>query len=358
MKRFIGWGLAALVIVLAGLGGWWWKKHGAADAPAAVAAPVATVKSELPKVQSVPEILNAVGDVTSGQTSGLSFQRAGQVTSLGVVAGDRFARGAVLATLTPDPAVRQAYQAAVDALGLAQREWDRQKQLLSSHLATQSQADAAEKVHRDAQGALKALDEQGGGNGSSQLTAPFDGIVSTVAVVQGDRVQAGAPILQVGRADLLRVLIGIEPSDRGRVRVGTRVTLWPVVGPSTEPKPIEALLSEVQDGVDPKTQLIDVVVMLPRAVAAQLAPGMKARALLQVGAISAVAVPRNAVLTDEKGDYVFQIATGKAQRVAVVKKVDNGTLVAIDGIKDLKLPVVTEGNYELEDGMAVKDAAK
>ena len=63
MKRFIGWGLAALVIVLAGLGGWWWKKHGAADAPAAVAAPVATVKSELPKVQSVPEILNAVGDV-------------------------------------------------------------------------------------------------------------------------------------------------------------------------------------------------------------------------------------------------------------------------------------------------------
>ena len=357
MKRFIGWGLAVLVIVLAGLG-WWWKKHGVADAPADAAAPVATVKSELPKVQSVAEVVDAVGDVSAGQTSGLSFQRAGQVTSLGVVAGDKFVKGAVLATLTPDPAVRQAYQAAVDAVGLARREGDRQKQLLSSHLATQSQADAAEKVYRDAQGVLKALDEQGGGSGSSQLTAPFDGVVSTVAVVQGDRVQAGAPILQVGRADLLRVLIGIEPSDRGRVRVGTRVTLWPVVGSSTESRPIEVSLSEVQDAVDPKTQLINVVVMLPRAVMPQLAPGMKARARLQVGAISAVAVPRNAVLTDEKGDYVFQIATGKAHRVPVVKKVDNGTLVAIDGIKDMKLPVVTEGNYELEDGMAIKDASK
>ena len=357
MKRSIGWGLAAVLVVIAGLG-WWWKKHGTSDVPAEAAAPVATVKSELPKVQSVPEALNAVGDVTSGQTTGLSFQRAGQVTSLSVVVGDKFTKGAVLATLAPDPAVKQAYQAAVDAVGLAQREWDRQKQLLASHLATQSQADAAEKAYRDAQGALKALDEQGGGTGASQLMAPFDGVVSTVSIVQGDRVQAGAPILQVGRADLLRVLIGIEPADRARVHVGSRVTLWPVVSPATEPKPIELLLSEVQDAVDPKTQLINVVVMLPRAVAAQLAPGMKARALVQVGSVSAVAVPRNAVLTDEKGDYVFQVAAGKAQRVPVTKKVDNGTLAAIDGIKDMKLPVVTEGNYELEDGMAVKDAAK
>lgn len=357
MKRFIGWGLAAIVVVTAGLG-WWWKRHGASDAPAEAAAPVATVKSELPRVQSVPETLNAVGDVTSGQTIGLSFQRAGQVTSLSVVVGDKFTKGAVLATLAPDPAVKQAYQAAVDAAGLAQRERDRQKQLLASHLATQSQADTAEKAYRDAQGALKALDEQGGGNGASPLMAPFDGVVSTVSVVQGDRVQAGAPIVQVGRADQLRVLIGIEPADRARVHVGTRVTLWPVVGPAAVPRPIELLLSEVQDVVDPKTQLINVVVMLPRAVATQLAPGMKARALLQVGSISAVAVPRNAVLTDEKGDYVFQVAAHKAQRVPVTRRVDNGTLTAIDGIKDMKLPVVTEGNYELEDGMAVKDAAK
>ena len=55
MKRFIGWGLAALVIVLAGLGGWWWKKHGAADAPAAVAAPVATVVGD--GLASIPKAL-------------------------------------------------------------------------------------------------------------------------------------------------------------------------------------------------------------------------------------------------------------------------------------------------------------
>lgn len=356
MKRSIGWGLAALVIVAIGLGAWW-KKHSSADAPAAAAAPVVTVRTQALKVQSVAETLDAVGDVNAGQASGLSFPRAGQVTSLSVVVGDRFSKGAVLATLVPDPAVRQAWQAAVDAVGQARREADRQKQLLASHLATQSQADAADKALLDARGALEALREQGGGQGTSQLVAPFDGVVTTVSVVQGDRVQAGAPILQVGRADVLRVLIGIEPSDRARVRAGTHVILWPVVGPSVEAKPFELVVSEVQNAVDPKTQLVDVIALLPRTALAPLAPGMKVRAQLQVGAISAVAVPRNAVLTDEKGDYVFQVASGKARRVAVTRKLDNGTLVAIDGVRDMGLPVVTEGNYELQDGMAVKDAA-
>jgi membrane fusion protein, multidrug efflux system len=357
MKRSIGWGLAALVVIAAALGGWW-KSRAATETPAEPAAPVATIKSELPRVQSIADTLDGIGDVNAGQVSGLSFARAGQVTELTVVVGDRFSKGAVLATLAPDPAVRQAYQAAVDGSGLAQREWDRQKQWLASHLATQSQVDAAEKAVRDAQGAVKALDEQGGGRGTSQWTAPFEGVVTTVSAMQGDRVQAGAPVLQVGRDDVLRVLIGIEPSERARVHAGTRVTLWPVLSPAAEARPIELMLSEVQNVVDPKTQLINVAATLPRGVAAQLAPGMKVRARLQVGAISAVAVPRNAVLTDEKGDYVFQVASGKAHRVAVTKRLDNGTLTAIDGVQDMKLPIVTEGNYELEDGMAVKDAAQ
>ena len=61
-------------------------------------------------------------------------------------------------------------------------------------------------------------------------------MVTTVSALQGDRVQAGAPVLQLGRADLLRVLIGIEPADGPRVHVGTPVTLWPVVGPRSTPR--------------------------------------------------------------------------------------------------------------------------
>ena len=358
MKRTVAWAIAGLAAI--GLvGGAWWTAHRAGVAAAvdtAAAPPVASVRSELPKVQAVAETLDVLGDVGAGQASGLSFARAGQVTQLSVVVGDRVKKDQVLATLLPDPAVRQAYQQAVDAVALTRRERDRQRQLLDSHLATQSQLDAADKALRDAQGAVVALDEQGGGRGTSELLAPFDGVVTTVSAVQGDRVQAAAPVLQVGRDDQLRVTLGIEPAWRGRVHAGTPVALRAAGAPDSE-APLALRVSDVQSAVDAKTQLIGAVVLLPRGAAARFAPGMKVQAQLQVGTVQAVALPRNAVLTDERGDYVFQVDGGKARRVKVTRRLDNGTLAAVDGLADLKLPVVTEGNYELEDGMAVKDAA-
>jgi RND family efflux transporter MFP subunit len=243
----------------------------------------------------------------------------------------------------------------VDTAALASREWARQKQLMVARLATQSQVDAAEKALRDAQGTVTALDEQGGG-GTRMLSAPFDGVVTNVAALQGDRVQAGVAVLQVARTDFLRVVIGIEPADRARVQVGTRVALRPIVGPAASAPQIDLKISAMQDALDSKTQQVGAVALLPRGVATHLVPGMKVSAQLQIGAVRAVALPRNAVLTDERGDYVYQVSGGKAHRVQVRRTLDNGTLVAIDGLADARLPVVVEGNYELQDGMAVAEA--
>ena len=327
MKRSMAGALAVLA-ALGLVGGAWWIAHRAGAASAvdtAAAPPVASVRSELPKVQTVAETLDVLGDVGAGQASGLSFTRAGQITQLSVVVGDRVKKDQVLATLLPDPVVRQAYQQAVDAVALSRRERDRQQQLLESHLSTQSQLDAADKALRDAQGAVVALDEQGGGRGTSELLAPFDGVVTAVSAVQGDRVQAAAPVLQVGRDDPLRITLGIEPAYRGRVHAGTPVTLRAVGAPDAQ-APIALRVSDVQNAVDAKTQLVGVVVILPRGVATQFAPGMKVQAQLQVGTVQAVALPRNAVLTDERGDYVFQVEGGKAHRVKVERRLDDGTL--------------------------------
>jgi hypothetical protein len=77
-----------------------------------------------------------------------------------------------------------------------------------------------------------------------------------------------------------------------------------------------------------------------------------------VGTLSALAVPHDALLSDEQGDYVFQVRDGKARRVAVKRGLDAGGLVAVEGLADTRAPVVVEGNYELEDGMAVRESAR
>jgi hypothetical protein len=63
------------------------------------------------------------------------------------------------------------------------------------------------------------------------------------------------------------------------------------------------------------------------------------------------------VLTDARGAYVFQVAAGKARRVDVTPGTESAGLVAISGALDPALPVVVLGNYELQDGMPVREGA-
>ncbi len=73
-------------------------------------------------------------------------------------------------------------------------------------------------------------------------------------------------------------------------------------------------------------------------------------------------VPRSAVLRDAKGAYLFQVLQGKARRVDVVAGLEQGGLLAVHAAPGQRLepaqPVVSLGNYELQDGMAVRGAAK
>ncbi|MDB6000527.1 MAG: Cobalt/zinc/cadmium efflux transporter [Rhizobacter sp.] len=321
----------------------------------APAAPVAQIRSELAKQRLLTESLVGIGEVAPGQGFAMSFTRSGQVTALATIAGNRVSKGTVLAALTPDPASLQAYEQANSTLALAQQELDRLRQLLDLQLATRSQVDVAQKAVTDARQALKAMEQQDGGRRTSTLTAPFDGVVVAVPASLGDRVQAGAPILQLARTDSLRVQIGIEPADSPRIRAGMTAFVSPVAAPDSDATAIPAKVSEVQDVVDPKTQWVNAVVVLPRAAAGQLVPGMKVRAHIAVSSRSAVSVPRNAVLTDERGSYLFQVIGDKAHRVAVTPSIEASGFVAIQGLEQLAYPVVVVGNYELQDGMAVKE---
>jgi hypothetical protein len=66
-------------------------------------------------------------------------------------------------------------------------------------------------------------------------------------------------------------------------------------------------------------------------------------------------VPRAAVLKGDKGAYVFQVdAQNKARRVAVAIEVENGDRYGVDGALNQTQALVVSGNYELEDGMAVR----
>jgi multidrug efflux pump subunit AcrA (membrane-fusion protein) len=173
-----------------------------------------------------------------------------------------------------------------------------------------------------------------------------------VAVAQGDRIQPGAVILQLGHTDVLRVQLGIEPADSRLVRVGMPVTLSPV---DDRTQSVPAAIAENQGLVDPKTQLVDALAEVPATRVSFLVPGMHVRAVINVGQHLSWAVPRAAVLTDPNGAYVFQVSAGKAHRVNVTSGQESQGMIAISGAIDPHLPVVVLGNYELQEGMQVRE---
>jgi RND family efflux transporter MFP subunit len=342
---------------------------------------VASIASVAAVRTRVPVSVTAWGDVAPAQSESMSLPRAGQLVALPVVVGQRMRKGAVLARVAGDPASETAYLNAQSAWKLAQGESQRVQALFKLQLATVSQVEAARKTEQDAQAALDALRKTGAGAGESAVTAPFDGVVTALNAALGDRLAANAPILQLGRVDTLRVNLGIEPARRAAVHVGDPVSLTALpsqpAGDSAtgatgatgaaasavsavSPPPASAVgsVASLQDLVDPKTQLVNAVVQVPAASAGALVLGMRVQAGISTGSVDGWLVPRLAVLNDSQGDYVYQVRDGAAHRVGVQPRAEVHGQVAVDGAIDAALPVVSLGNYELKEGMKVREGAR
>ncbi len=330
----------------------------ASPPPARAAVPVsALVRVEPLAKHSVSTTLTAYGVVAAetGSRVTISLPRAGRVTRLALTDGAVVRRGQTLFRFRTGARASQSYEQAVAAVKFARMQVQHTASLFAEKLATVSQLDAARRALADSKTALAAQRRMGNGLHVERVTAPFDGVVLNVAAAQGDRIGAGTPVLTLARAGQLRVHLGIEPEDVAKVAIGMPVSIRPVFdGTLTLPATVVA----VHGAINPQTRLVDVVVGLGGPETGRLLPGMQVRGTITLETRKDWAVPRSAVLRNGKGAYLFQIDHGKAHRVYVTTGLENDKLVEVSGSFDATLPVVVLGNYELKNGMAVRESVQ
>jgi RND family efflux transporter MFP subunit len=317
-----------------------------------LAADVASVQVEIVvlKQQPMADVVSGYGvvspDTHSLQT--ISLPRPGQVVGLLVSAGQVVKEGTPLLVFGTSADAALNYQQARQAVEFAQGEKARIEQLVNQQLSTLSQLAAAKKALADADANLRVQEKIGTGQSLQRIVAPFDGIVVAVQAAQGDRLAAGAPVLQLVRSGRQRVLLGVEPDDVNRVRTGMAVSVNPVFSTGLK---VAGRVAQVFGMINPQTQLVDVLVELSGD---GLMPGTRVRAEIEIARQTQWVVPRSAVLCDAHGAYLFQVSGGKAQRINVQTGLERGGLIAVQGNFDPRRPVVSLGNYELQDGMAVR----
>jgi RND family efflux transporter MFP subunit len=326
-----------------------------ADDAASVAVVVAPVARK-PIAQQV-EAYGVVAAASANVTT-LSLPYTARVVRVLALPGQTVARGAPLFVVQADTSAVIALGQAQSEATFARGELDRTHALLRDGLATQSQLAAAQKALDDARETLAAQTRSGVARGTTTIVAPAAGVVTQVSAAQGDQVQAGTALAQLvpahaGADHAANVTLGIEPADARAIHTGDRVVLHALSTPLRAASAAGEIVL-VGASIDAQSQFVNVGANVPLA-GTPFMPGMHVRADIETHTGNWWNVPRAAVLQDAKGQYVFQVAAnGKAHRVAVRVEVERDGWYGVEGALDAARPLVVSGNYELEDGMAVR----
>lgn len=322
--------------------------------PSATDSAVAATPGVLVGVQRVerggaPDWVTAYGSAapTVAGTGTVSVAQAGQVIRLAATPGAAVRFGQVLAVFSTDPSVISGYQQAVTSLATARAQRATTAQLLAQQLATRDQLTQADKAVADTQAALAALRQQGAGQPTRTLTAPFAGVVTAVSVAQGDRTQPGAPLMTVVRSGSIVATVGLNPAQASRVRAGQRARVSRLDGGPGMPARVVRI-----DGVlNPRTRLIDVDLSVPTGA---VLPNEAVRGDIAVGLASGWLVPHRALVTANGPPRVFQVVAGKAHAVDVTLLLPGEQVDVVAGPIDPSRPLIVDGAYQVEDGAAVR----
>lgn len=326
------------------------------EQPSATAPPT-EVSAAMPVRKTFHAKVAAFGQLAADQRKAMSLSvpHAVRVVATEVVAGQRVQRNQPLLELETDPATRSAYLKAQSALQVAKDELARTERLHAERLATNAQLDAARKALSDAQAALAAQEKLGGAQADTTLRAPAAGVVTTLGAQAGQQVGAGTALIQFAPTAALVAQLGVDPGAAADIRTGMPVRLDPVYG-SPETPPLHATVAMVGDAINPQSHLVDVLATPDADV--RLPAGTALSGTIATTPFEAWAVPRNALQSDARGSYVFQIEHGKAHRVGVKVLAPGGSPVGVDGALDPHAPVITLGSYEVSDGDPVKANGK
>jgi len=314
----------------------------------------AAVETAVVAEREVALTLSAYGSVSPGPVGArnVASARAGEVVAIDVLPGAVVKRGAPLLTLAASPEAAAAYAQAKAEAEFAHTSLTRTQSLFQEHLDTNTQLADAERADAEAAANLAAQERLGGAAAETVVRAPDDGVVGAIAVHTGDRVAASAPLMAFSGDGARYVLLGVSPEDAAKLKPGMPVRVTAVFDPALSG---EAQLQQVGGQVDEASGLVQLTAPLAGASAARFMPGAAVTGAIVLKLTRSLAVPRSAVLHDDQGDYVFVVKGGTAHRVDVEAGTDDGTWVAVE--KGLKAGdnVVTLGNYELQDGMAVRE---
>lgn len=326
---------------------------GSGNAAGAGAGQIPTVTVVVPGSSNVARTITASGPLGAkrDQPVGIPGQ-GGRVTQVLVDAGSWVRAGQVLAVVDRSVQAQQAAQLAAQVEAakanaeLAQSDYERAISLQGRGFVSKAEIDS-KRAQRDAANAqVRVAQAQLGATraqiGQLNVVAPTAGLILARNVEVGQIVgPSSGALFRIAEGGQMEMRAQLSQQDLALVHAGMPANVTPVGAPRS----IAGSVWQVAPIIDPQSRLGDVRIAIPYTT--DVKPGGFAEARITAGATTAPMLPQSAVLSDEKGNYVF-IVNGKNEverrDITIGTVNDNGVTVA-SGLSGNESVVLSAGPF-------------
>lgn len=324
-----------------------------------------TVASAMQK--AVPIDLSTFGTVKALSSVAVKSQIGGILTAVQVREGQDVKQGDLLFTIDPRPQEAALKQAEANLsrdtaqFKNAEKEADRQEQLLAKGLAAQDAYDQAKATAESLSSVLKA-DEAAVATARLQLEycrirSPCDGRAGELGIDLGNVVKANdATLLTINQITPIEVDFSLPQQELPRIQDAMARSVLKVEAtiPGEVPVVGTGAVSFVDNEVNRQTGTIRLKGTFSNTDQ-RLWPGQFVRVVLTLSVQpNAIVIPSPAIQTGQKGSYVFVVKPDLTveDRPITVDRTLNGDTVVSGGLK-VDERVVTEGQLRLTPGAKV-----
>jgi RND family efflux transporter MFP subunit len=269
-----------------------------------------------------------------------------------VDAGSWVSQGQVLATIDRSVQAQTAAQLAAQVqaaradAALAQNEFERSQALVGRGFVSKADLDRKRAARDAANARVRVAQAQLGATraqiGRLDIRAPTSGLILARSIEVGQVVGPGAGALfRLAKGGEMEMRAQMSQQDLAFVRAGMPASVTPI----GSDRSFSGSVWQVSPIIDPTSRQGEVRIAVPYDPA--IRPGGFAEAKIAAGATTAPLLPQSAVLSDDKGNYVY-IINGKNEverRPVKIGNVDDQGVTIADGISGQESVVLSAGPF-------------
>ncbi|MEO5571238.1 MAG: efflux RND transporter periplasmic adaptor subunit [Bacteroidia bacterium] len=285
------------------------------------------------KPQSFSHYIEVQAKVEGDEDIMVSAQSMGTVTGVLVRAGDKVAKGQVMASVD-DRTIRQSLESMKSQLDLATTLYNKQKNLWDQKIGSEVQYLNA-KSHKE------SMERQVGGLQDqwdmTRIKSPVNGTVDEVKIKAGQTVAPGVPAIRVVNLSSLKVKGEIAEAYINAVNKGNPVKIF---FPDMN-KEIDAKVDYSGKAINTLNRTFNVEIRLNPSNGEYHPNQVAVLKIADYSSGKAIVIPVGSLIKSSEGEYVF------------VASNENGKLIAKRKI--VKSGIVYNGNVEIKDGILPGD---